>query len=60
MTAVGLDERLRQDYREAQFRGAITETTIVPRSTLDSFIKLSGQTREVSVVNLAPERSPRA
>ena len=55
MTTVGLDERLRQDYREQQFRGSITDTTIVPRSTLDSFIKLSGQTREVSVVNLAPD-----
>ncbi len=55
MTAVGLDERLRQDYREQQFRAAITDTTIVPRSTLDSFIRLSGQTRDVSVVNLAPD-----
>ena len=55
MTSVGLDERLRQDYREQQFRGSITDTAIVPRSTLDSFIKLSGQTREVSVVNLAPD-----
>ena len=55
MSTVGLDERLRQDYREQQFRGAITDTAIVPRSTLDSFIKLSGQTREVSVVNFAPE-----
>jgi peptidyl-prolyl cis-trans isomerase D len=55
MTPVGLDERLRQDYREQQFRGSIIETTIVPRSTLDNFIKLSGQTREVSVVNLTPE-----
>ena len=55
MTTVGLDERLRQDYREQQFRGSITDTTIVPRSTLDSFIRLSGQTREVSVVNFAPD-----
>jgi peptidyl-prolyl cis-trans isomerase D len=55
MTTVGLDERLRQDYREQQFRGSITDTTIVPRSTLDNFIKLSGQTREVSVVNFTPD-----
>ena len=55
MTTVGLDERLRQDYREQQFRGAIIDTTIVPRSTLDNFIKLAGQTREVSVVNFAPD-----
>src|SRR4051812_42966129 len=56
MSTVGLDERLRQDYREQQFRASITDTTIVPRSTLDSFIKLSQQSREVSVVNLAPEQ----
>ena len=55
MTPVGLDERLRQSYREQQFRGGITDTTIVPRSTLDNFIKLSGQSREVSVVNFAPD-----
>ena len=56
MSTVGLDERLRQDYREQQFRGSIVDTTIVPRSTLDSFIRLSQQSREVSVVNLAPEQ----
>jgi peptidyl-prolyl cis-trans isomerase D len=55
LTAVGLDERLRQDYRQQQFRTAITDTAFVPRATLDSFIKLSGQTRDVSVVNLSPE-----
>ena len=56
MTAVGLDERLRQEYREQQFRSSIVDTTIVPRSTLDSFIRLSQQSREVSVVNFAPEQ----
>ncbi|MGZ5043031.1 MAG: SurA N-terminal domain-containing protein, partial [Usitatibacter sp.] len=55
MSTVGLDERLRQDYREQQFRGSIVDTAIVPRSTLDTFIRLAGQTREVSVVNLAPD-----
>jgi peptidyl-prolyl cis-trans isomerase D len=53
---LGLDERLRQDYREQQFRSAITDTTIVPRSMLDSFIRLSQQSREVSVVNFAPDQ----
>ena len=55
LTPAGLDERLREDYRQRQFASSITDTTIVPRATLDSFIKLSEQTREVSVVNLAPE-----
>ncbi len=55
MTAVGLDERLRQDYRLQDFRSAIADTAIVPRATLDSFIRLSEQTREVSVVNLAAD-----
>ncbi|MGZ5033257.1 MAG: SurA N-terminal domain-containing protein [Usitatibacter sp.] len=55
LTPVGLDERIRQDYRLVLYRGAIADTTIVPKSTLDSFIKLSEQTREVSVVQLAPE-----
>jgi peptidyl-prolyl cis-trans isomerase D len=55
LTPVGLDERIRQDYRQLQFRNAIADTAFVPKSTLDSFIKLSEQTREVSVVQLAPE-----
>ena len=55
LTPVGLDERLRQDFRQAQFRSSISDTAFVPRATLDNFIKLSEQTREVSVVQLAPE-----
>jgi peptidyl-prolyl cis-trans isomerase D len=47
-----------QDYREQQFRGSITDTTIVPRSTLDSFIKPPGRRGEERV-NLAPTRMPR-
>ncbi len=55
LTAAGLDERLRADYRQRQFRDSIAETAFVPKATLDSFIRLSEQTREVSVVNLAPD-----
>lgn len=55
LSRVGLDERLREDYRQQQFRNSIADTAFVPKSTLDSFIKLSEQTREVSVVQLAPE-----
>src|SRR3954468_22921837 len=55
LSRVGLDERLRQSFAEDEFRSAITDTTIVPKATLDSFIRLSEQTREVSVVNLTPE-----
>ncbi len=55
LTSVGLDERLRQDYGQQQFRDAVVNTAFVPRATLDGFIRLSEQTREVSVVNLGPE-----
>lgn len=55
LTPAGLDERLRADFRQAQFRNSIAETAFVPKATLDSFIRLSEQTREVSVVNLTPE-----
>ena len=55
LTPAGLDERLREDYRQQQFRSSIAETTIVPRATLDSFIRLSEQTRELSLVNISPE-----
>ena len=55
LTAVGLDERLRQDFRQQQFRDSIAQTAFVPKATLDSFIRLSEQTREVSVVNITPD-----
>jgi peptidyl-prolyl cis-trans isomerase D len=55
LSIVGLDERLRQDFRNQQFRSAIADTAFVPRATLDSFIKLSGQSREVNQVNLIPD-----
>jgi peptidyl-prolyl cis-trans isomerase D len=55
MTPIALDERLRHAFRMQEFRDAIAETTIVPKATLESFIKLSEQTREVSVVNLTPD-----
>jgi peptidyl-prolyl cis-trans isomerase D len=54
-TPVGLDERLREDMRLARFRDAIVASAIVPRSTLDGFIRLSEQSREVSVITLTPE-----
>ena len=54
-TVVGLDERLREDMRLARYRDAIVQTAFVPRSTLDGFIRLSEQSREVSMVNVGPE-----
>jgi peptidyl-prolyl cis-trans isomerase D len=56
LTTVGLDERLREDFSQQQFRQSFIETAIIPRSTVDGFIRLSEQTRDVSVVNLTPEQ----
>jgi peptidyl-prolyl cis-trans isomerase D len=53
LTPIGLDERIRESMRLASYRDAIAETAFVPRSTLDNFIRLSEQSREVSVVNFA-------
>jgi peptidyl-prolyl cis-trans isomerase D len=55
MTPMALDERLRRAFRMQDYRDAIAETAFVPKTTLESFIKLSEQTREVSVVNLTPD-----
>ena len=55
LTPPGLDERLRQDFRTEQFRSSIADTAFVPNATLDSFIRLAEQTREVSVVNFTPD-----
>jgi peptidyl-prolyl cis-trans isomerase D len=50
-----LDERLRQDYRTQQFRSSVIDTAFVPKSTLDNFIRMAQQSREVSVVNFTPD-----
>jgi peptidyl-prolyl cis-trans isomerase D len=55
LTPAGLDERLREQFREERFRNSIVETAFVPRATLDAFIRLSEQTRDVSVVSVTPE-----
>ena len=55
LTPVGLDARLRDDFAQQQFRTSIADTAFVPKATLDGFIRLSEQTREVSIVNLGPE-----
>ncbi|HEY2628956.1 MAG TPA: SurA N-terminal domain-containing protein [Usitatibacter sp.] len=55
LTSLGLDERLRRDYAEREFRDSIVSTAFVPKATLDGFIRMSEQSREVSVVTLTPE-----
>ncbi len=55
LTPPGLDERLRHDYRNQQFQASIVETAFVPKATLDGFIRMAEQSREVSVVNFAPD-----
>jgi peptidyl-prolyl cis-trans isomerase D len=54
-TVVGLDERLREDMRLSRYRDAIIRTAIVPRTTVEGFIRLSEQSREVSMVVLGPD-----
>ncbi len=54
-SVVGLDERLREDMRLSRYRDAIMRTAIVPRTTVDGFIRLSEQNREVSMVQVGPD-----
>jgi peptidyl-prolyl cis-trans isomerase D len=56
LTPAGLDERMRQAFAEQQFRGSITDTAFVPKATIDEYIRLFEQSREVSVVNFTPDR----
>lgn len=54
-SVVGLDELLRDEMRLSRYRDAIVRTAIVPRATLEGFIRLSEQSREVSMVAIGPE-----
>jgi peptidyl-prolyl cis-trans isomerase D len=56
LTPVGLDERLRTEFRQQTFRDSIANTAFVPRTSVENFVKLSEQSREVSVVNLTPDQ----
>jgi len=55
MNEAAFERQLREDYRLQQFRGSIVGTAIVPRSTVDAFVRFSEQSRDVSMVSLAPE-----
>ncbi len=55
LTPPGLDERLREDFREERFRDAITRTAFVPGAAVDGFLKLLEQSRDVSVVTISPD-----
>lgn len=56
LTPPGLDERMREDYKVQQFRSSITDTAFVPKATLDGFIRMAQQQREVSVVSFTPDQ----
>ena len=56
LTPIGLDERLRSEFRQEQFRNAVAQTAFVPRTSVEAFVKLSEQTRDVSVVNLTADQ----
>lgn len=56
LTPIGLDERLRGEFRQQTFRDSIANTAFVPRTSVEAFVKLSEQSREVSVVNLTPDQ----
>jgi peptidyl-prolyl cis-trans isomerase D len=55
LTPMGLDAKLREEFATQQFVAAIADTAFVPQASVESFLKLSQQSRDVSVVNLAPE-----
>jgi peptidyl-prolyl cis-trans isomerase D len=56
MGEAGFERQIREDYRLQQFRSSILDTAIVPRSTVDAFVRISEQSRDVSLVNLAPDQ----
>jgi len=55
LTPAGLDGKLAEQFAQQQYVSSIVESAFVPRASVDSFMKLSEQSREVAVVNLAPE-----
>ena len=55
LTPAGLDYKLAEQFAQQQYVGAIVDSTFVPRTAVDNFMKLSEQSREVAVVNLSPE-----
>jgi peptidyl-prolyl cis-trans isomerase D len=55
LTPAGLDVKLAEQFAQQQYVGAISESAFVPKTSVDNFVKLSEQSREISVVTLAPE-----
>ena len=54
-TKVAFEAQLRQELMLQGYQQAVVGTTIIAQTTLDALIRASEQTREVSVVNYAPE-----
>jgi peptidyl-prolyl cis-trans isomerase D len=54
LTPAGLDYKLAEQYGQQQYVGSIVDSAFVPRSSVENFIRLSEQSREVAVVNLSP------
>ena len=56
LTPAGLDVKMAEQFAQQQYVGSIAESAFVPKTTIDNFIKLSQQSRDVAVVNLSPEQ----
>jgi len=56
LTPAGLDAKIAEQYAQQQYVGSIAQSAFVPKTTIDNFIKLSEQSRDVAVVNLSPEQ----
>ena len=55
-TPSGFEARMRQDMILQAYQQAVTGAPLVARSSTDALIRLSEQSREISVVNYAPEQ----
>ena len=56
LTSAGFEARLRQDLMLQAYQQAVIGTPLVARSSTDRLIRLSEQTREISVANYVPEQ----
>ena len=56
LTSAGFEARLRQDLMLQAYQQAVIGTPLVARSSTERLIRLSEQTREISVANYVPEQ----
>ena len=56
LSALGFEQRMRQDLERQQFVESIASTAFVANASVKQYLRASEQTRDIAIINLTPEQ----